>query len=138
MAKRIIAQGAAIDKQRAKITAVIKALQAEDRRLTKLGCHKAYIHFKTGTNKMFLLEPTDARGKRKHIYIGVDPKKQQKAREKVERECQRDQVREHISQLNNELARLDNELNHLVWMFESCAKASAHTLKLIKKEMNND
>ncbi|MDH5396209.1 MAG: hypothetical protein OEW97_08020, partial [Gammaproteobacteria bacterium] len=79
------------------IKKLIKELSALEKQLTTQGCINAYIHFKTGTNKMYLLEPVVA-GKRKFHYVGVDPEKQQAARDHVQRFKQREQVRAAIAQ----------------------------------------
>jgi len=88
----------------------IAVLQKKEKLLTKMGCVKAYIAFKTGTNKMYLRSPVDASGKRPSEYIGVDPVKQKEAKERIARYDERELVREAINTLNNEKNWLINQL----------------------------
>lgn len=66
--------GGLVDELLKKLRARIVELQREEKLLTAAGCIRAFVHFKTGTQKMYLLSPTE-NGKREFTYVGVDPKK---------------------------------------------------------------
>lgn len=77
--------GKMIDSHAIKIRATVKALKATITKLRRQGVLHAFPHFRPGTRKMFLKESTDAAGKRRYHYVGVGPKAQKKALEKIER-----------------------------------------------------
>lgn len=92
------------------VKAQVRALEAMEKRLTKQGCLQAYAHFKTGTRKMFLLEPVDQDGKRPYTYVGVDPDKQREAVAKIARWRRREEMRRTLEGLRRELAALEYDL----------------------------
>lgn len=114
MGKKSMNLGADIDNLRQTIRAAIQACERREQALQKLGCLKAHIHFKTGTNVMFMNKPVDpVTGKRPYVHVGVDPRKQAEARALVYRE----QVRERLAALREALAQslqgMDEELQWL-------------------------
>lgn len=105
------------------IKAAIKALQAEEKKLTKLGCVNASIQFKTNkpkagetatiSNRMVLRYPVNGTGKRKVEYIGVDPKAQAEARARIDRYEQRRQIRFALEDLESQYSELTREVSLL-------------------------
>ena len=77
-------RGAAIDLVHTWIRRQVLTLKREISVLEKKGTLLAYPHMKKGTQRMYLLEPTNG-GKRKYHYIGGDAKAQKLALEKIER-----------------------------------------------------
>ena len=112
-------KGAQIDELIGKIRARIRELEGEEKVLTKNGCVRAYAHFKTGTNKMYLLSPSENGGGRKFTYIGVDPEKQQTARAMIARYEEREGVRRRIRTLTGEL---DVAMRDLMELHTECAR----------------
>jgi len=117
-----------IDKRLKKINDNIKSLSKKEMQLTRAGCLNAYLHIKKGTNKMYSYAPVDAAGKRQYTYIGVDPKKQQRARDALARYHQRQEVRNSIAELEVEYATLNASLDDLVSACATCEKRSTQRL----------
>ncbi len=111
-------KGAHVDELLGKIRALIAELEAKEATLTKYECVKAYAHFKTGTNKMYLLSPSE-NGGRQFTYIGVDPSKQQIARGMIARYEEREGVRRRIRTLTGELTAAVRDLEDL---YIECAR----------------
>lgn len=125
MAKKIISQGATIDKLRADIVAAISAGKREDKRLTRQGVQIGRIHYKTDRpNTMYVLEPS-VNGKRKYVHVGTDPKKQAQKRAQVDRWQQRDQLRKAMAQLETDLQELDWRLRSVTHIAEGVHELAA-------------
>jgi len=106
------------------IKAAIKTLQAEEKKLTKLGCVNASIQFKTNkpkvkgetatiSNRMVLRHPVNGTDKRKVEYIGVDPVAQAEARARIDRYEQRRQIRFALDDLENQYSELTRDVSLL-------------------------
>jgi hypothetical protein len=108
--------GIQVDQLLEQIRARIAELESEEATLTKNGCIRAYPHFKTGTNKMYLLSPSEGGG-RKFTYVGVDPEKQEKARKAIARYEIRETLRRQIRRMSIDLDGAGKELAQLG---ESC------------------
>ncbi len=106
------ATGGQVDELIEKICARIRELEREEATLTKNGCILAHAHFKTGTNKMYLLSPSE-NGARKFTYIGVDPEKQETARAAIDRYEVGEGVRRRIRTMSNELDMAMRDLDEL-------------------------
>jgi hypothetical protein len=119
MAKTIMDEGEKIDNLRVETVAALNLCKKHENSLTEAGCQAGVIHFKSGRpNAMFINEPISGGG-RKHVYIGVDPDKQEEARARVARWNARDLLRRSMSSLEVDL----DDLNHLVGSALADAKA---------------
>jgi hypothetical protein len=120
MAKKIIQHGQRIDNLHSLILTALEDCKKEEARLTKAGVQIGSIHFKTDRpNSMYILEPTNEAGRRPYIHVGVDPRKQDDARIKVERWKKRDELRRSMADLETELKHLMYEIEHVARMTES-------------------
>lgn len=133
-AKNTKPAGQRLDTLTQNIRESIAQLEAQDARLTKAGCLKAYAHFKTGTRKMYLNEPCDPRnGRRRFTYVGVDPDAQAEALAKIARHEVREQLRENIAQLNHQLADIDEQLDDLLDDLSGLARDAGDATIELKK-----
>ena len=118
--------GARIDLIHAQIRRQIRTLKKEIAGLEKKGILLAYPHFKKGTRRMYLLEPT-IDGKRKYHYIGGDEKAQKLALEKIERYHKAHvlclMLAEVEMRLRENKGSLDNLLGYFMMTDTSAAKA---------------
>lgn len=115
MAKRIMEQGALIDKSRDAIVQAIAASRRQEKLLKKQGVQIGSIHYKADRKSptMFVYEPVKE-GKRRYVSVGTDPKKQTEMQARVNRWKQRDLLQKEIERLEKDLKRLDWEIQHLV------------------------
>jgi hypothetical protein len=108
MAKKIMEEGARIDKSRDAIVQAIEACRRQEQFLTKQGVQVGSYHFKTDRTKptMYVREPvTD--GHRKYIHVGTDPEKQAAMKTRVQRWALRAQLQQDIERLEQALKALD-------------------------------
>ena len=105
-------KGADVDQLLEKIRARIYELGLQEAMVTKMGCILAHAHFKTGTNKMYLLSPSE-NGSRKFTYVGVDQKKQEEARAAIDRYAHREDLRRQIRSLTLEREAAMRDLGEL-------------------------
>lgn len=134
--------GKRIDDHAAAIRATLKRIKATVARLERQGVKNAFPHFKPGGRKMFLKEPTDSSGKRRFHYVGVDPKAQQDALDRIERfhrstAAKRDlhEVQRKLDGLGQELSYLEGRFSHLEKWCVSCAKTAETPKKRSAKDL---
>jgi hypothetical protein len=108
MAKKIMEEGARIDKSRAAIVQAIEACKRQETLLTKQGVQSGAWHFKTDRKNrtMYVLEPMKD-GHRKYVHVGTDTNKQDDMKARVRRWKLRDELQKDIQRLARELKALD-------------------------------
>jgi hypothetical protein len=108
MAKKIMEEGARIDKSRAAIVQAIEACKRQEKLLTRQGVQSGACHFKTERKNptMYVLEPVKD-GHRKYVHVGTDPDKQADMKARLRRWALRDALQKDIQRLERELKALD-------------------------------
>ena len=133
-----------VQKAREQALNSIRELKRIDRRLTKLGCLNAHVHFKrrntadgegAPSNMMYLLEPQDrVTKKRAYTYVGIDEKKQKRASERIARHKLRERLRAKIAMLKSALRKADAQLTATLKTYRAlAAKARASVTSFAKK-----
>lgn len=102
-------------------TDTIAQLRKKVKELERRGVLNAYPHFKTGTRKMFLNEPSDSCGKRKFHYVGPDPKKQKSALARIARWHLRERILHALAKWEGEIQWIIRDQGQLL--------DRAHTVK---------
>jgi hypothetical protein len=126
MAKKIISHGEQLDKLKADIEAALVECKKEEARLTKAGVQIGTIHFKTDRpNIMYILEPTNQQGRRPYVHVGVDTAKQADARVRVDRWRKRDALRRAMISLEEELWRMNHQIQHVLHIVSSVHEHAA-------------
>lgn len=121
-------RGAAIDLVHAWIRRQVLTLKREIAGLEKKGILLAYPHFKKGTRRMYLLEPTNG-GKRKYHYIGGDEKAQKLALERIERYHKVHVLCLMLGETERWLSDNKSSLDRLLGNFMSNHRAAAQAIK---------
>lgn len=136
MAKKIMEQGAEIDKSRAAIVQALKACKQQEQRLTKQGVQIGSIHFKTDRKKptMYVREPVKD-GERPYVHVGTDTDKQDEMEKRVERWAQRDRLQKDIKHLEQTLEDLDRHIKHLVSSIQSVEESA---IKIRKNHISQE
>jgi len=121
-------RGAAIDLVHTWIRRQVLTLKREISVLEKKGTLLAYPHMKKGTQRMYLLEPTNG-GKRKYHYIGGDAKAQKLALEKIERYHKARLLGAMLNEIERSLSQGKHFLGRLLDDFMMTHRAAAKAMK---------
>jgi len=123
------------------INAAIKTLRTEEKKLTRLGCIKASIQFKTNrpkvegepatiSNRMVLrYTPDSTTGKREVEYIGIDPDAQAEARARIDRYERREQIRAALVDLEQQYEELTSNVATLQGYLLSTARDASQVVR---------
>lgn len=124
----------AMTKARTQALSAISRLKTIDRRLTKLGCIRGYIHYKTGSKLMYIRGPRNKRtGKRAFKYIGKDPEDQKNASEKVARYKIRQRLRTQIAMLKQAIRAADSKLRATVVAYKRLSAMATKSVNTYRR-----
>lgn len=133
MKKPIRATGASIDAMHQQFREQMKILKKQIAALTRQGALKAFPHYKAGTTRMYLLEPTDGCGKRPYTYVGGDPKKQKAVLAKIERFYKRESLQSSLDGLERYQTKIEYDLADLTRDFAWAVSQGDNAIKAGEK-----
>lgn len=125
--------GETLDTMHSRFREQTRILKRQITALTRQGCLKAYPHYKAGTKRMYLLEPTDGTGRRPYTYVGGDTKKQKAVLAKIERFYKRESLQSSLNALEVYQARIEGDLSDLLRDFAWAVAQGDNAIKAGEK-----